>query len=71
MQKETSLLYVHVASVVSNTILLLYLFSVHGFESQFPLVAIISTLLIIVGTVFFLLIWKSYLFRKVKGNPLH
>ena len=58
------------ARVVTNTILLLYLFSVHGLQSQFPLVAIISTLLIIVGTVYFLLIWKSSLLRKVKANPL-
>ena len=70
VQKETSLLYVQVARVVTNTILLLYLFSVHGLQSQFPLVAIISTLLIIVGTVYFLLIWKSSLLRKVKRNPL-
>ena len=70
VQKETSLLFVQVARVVTNTILLLYLFSVHGLQSQFPLVAIISTLLIIVGTVYFLLIWKSSLLRKVKANPL-
>ena len=70
VQKETSLLYVQVARVVTNTILLLYLFSVHGLQSQFPLVAIISTLLIIVGTIYFLLIWKSTLLRKVKANPL-
>ena len=70
VQKETSLLYVQVARVVTNTILLLYLFSVHGLKSQFPLVTIISYLLIIVGTVYFVLIWKSSLLRKVKGNPL-
>ena len=64
VQKETSLLYVQVARVVTNTILLLYLFSVHGFKSEFPLVAIISSLLITVGVLFFVLIWKSSLLRK-------
>ena len=64
VQKETSLLYVQVARVVTNTILLLYLFSFHGLKSELPLVAIIFSLLIIAGIAYFLLIWKSSLLRK-------
>ena len=47
VQKEISLLYVQVARVVTNTILLLYLLFVHGFKSEFPLVSIISSLLMV------------------------
>ena len=68
VQKETSLLYVQVARVVSNTILLLYLFSFHGLKSGLPLVTIIYSLLLIVGIVYFLQIWKSSLLRSYKKS---
>ena len=64
MQMTTSLFFVQLARVLTNTILLLYLFSVHGFDSKFPLVSIFSSLLIIVGIVFLILIWRSSLLRK-------
>ena len=64
MQMTTSLFLVQLARVLTNTVLLLYLFSVHGFDSKFPLVAIFSSLLIIVGIVFLILIWRSSLLRK-------
>ena len=69
VQMTASLFYVQLARVLTNVILLLYLFSVHGLDSEFPLVAILSWSLIIVGGVFLVLIWKSSLLRKrTKGR---
>ena len=69
VQMTASLFYVQLARVLTNVILLLYLFSVHGLDSEFPLVAIFSWTLIIVGGVFLVLIWKSSLLRKrTKGR---
>ena len=69
VQMTASLFLVQLARVPTNVILLLYLFSVHGLDSEFPLVAIISWFLIFVGGVFLVLIWKSSLLRKrTKGR---
>ena len=69
VQMTASLFFVQLARVPTNVILLLYLFSVHGLDSEFPLVAIISWFLIFVGGVFLVLIWKSSLLRKrTKGR---
>ena len=73
MQMTTSLFYVQLARVPTNIILLLYLFSAHGLDSEFPLVAIISWLLIVLGLLFLVLIWKSSLLRKRarRGKPVN
>ena len=68
VQMTASLFYVQLARVLTNVILLLYLFSVHGLDSEFPLVAIISWLLIVLGLLFLVLIWKSSLLRRGKAE---